>query len=245
VRLRDREREALADRVVHELVAGGAGVGVDVARGDLDRRLREGKRLHVREMRREDDARPALHQIGQDADRERRALDGIGAGPGFVEQHEAARRRLARDRREVRRVRGERREVAFDRLRVADVGQDGREAGQSRALRGMHEAAGLREERRQPQGLERHGLAARVGARDGEPALAVPEHDVDRHDPPLGELQERVADRAQQHVARAEPSAASHDGRWRRPRSRRGRRRARARFERRQRRRSRTRSVSS
>ena len=103
VTTRDRQRQALADAVVVELVARRAGGRVDVERRHLERRLRERERLHLREVGREDEQRAARQEVGQDADRERRALDRIGAGAGLVEQHEAARAGGARDRGQVRR----------------------------------------------------------------------------------------------------------------------------------------------
>ncbi len=204
---RDRQREALPDRVVDELVARRAALRVDVAGGDLERRLGERERLHLRKMRREDDARTALQQIGEHADRERGALDGIRPGAGLVEDDEIAGVGVARDRAQVRRVRGERRQVTLDRLRVADVGEHGAEAREPRALRGVDEEARLREERREAERLQRDGLAARIRPGDGEAALARAEGQVDRHDVAVRELEQRVARRAQHDVGRAELGA--------------------------------------
>ena len=49
--------------MVPELVARGAGLRVHVAGRDLERPLREGERLHLREVGREDHPRPALEQV--------------------------------------------------------------------------------------------------------------------------------------------------------------------------------------
>jgi hypothetical protein len=65
VAARDRQREALADRVVREMEARRAGRGIDVERGDVERGLGERERLHLREVRREDEARAAREEIGQ------------------------------------------------------------------------------------------------------------------------------------------------------------------------------------
>src|ERR1019366_9676972 len=63
---------------------------------------------------------------------ERRALDGIGAGAEFVDQHQRLRRGVAHDLREVAEVRAERGERRLDALLVADVGE---EAVEERDLR--------------------------------------------------------------------------------------------------------------
>jgi hypothetical protein len=162
------------------------------------------------------------------------ALDGIGAGAGLVQQHEAARGRGARDRREVRRVRGERREVALDRLRVADVGEHRAEAGEPRALGRVHEAARLREQRREPRVLSATVLPPAFG-----PVTASPRW-PSRSTTSIGTTRRSVSSSSGWRTARSSTSlvpsvGASRDGRARTPRSPRARRSARAPFERGQR----------
>src|SRR5262249_36820997 len=110
----DREREAVADGVVVEVVARRAAGGVEVEGGHLERRLRERERLHLREVGGEDEQRPAREEVGEDADRERGSLDGIGAGARLVEQHETAGTRGAGYGGEGLGVTGEGRDVALD-----------------------------------------------------------------------------------------------------------------------------------
>jgi hypothetical protein len=190
--------------VVDELVARGAALGVDVAGGDLERRLGERERLHLREMRREHHAGTAFEKVGQHAGRERGAFDRIGPGAGLVEDDEAARSRLVSDRCEVGCMRGERREIALDRLRIANVGEDGAEARQARAVRGMDEEPRLREQRREPERLEGDRLPAGVRTGDRQAVLVVAKRQVDRHDVAMRELEERMANRAQDDIGRAE-----------------------------------------
>ena len=121
VATRDRQREALPDAVVVEPVSRRAAAGIEVEGGDLERRLGERERLHLREVRGEDQQRTAREQVGEKADRERRALHRIGAGARLVQQHQARRTRRAGDGRQVLGVTGEGGQVVLDRLLVADV----------------------------------------------------------------------------------------------------------------------------
>jgi hypothetical protein len=116
-------------------------------------------------VRREREARPALDDVGQHADGDGGALDRIGADARLVEEDERPRARRLRDRGEVLGVPGERRQVALDRLLVADVDEDRGEERQPAALGGGHEQPSLRHGGREPETLERDGLAAGVGAR--------------------------------------------------------------------------------
>ncbi len=100
-------------------------------------------------------------------DGKRRAFFRVGRGAKLVEQHERTRIRLARDLVYVRDVRGEGGEIAFDRLRVADVGIDGGEDRQA-CPRSGHGQTGLCHQRQQAHGLERDGLTAGIGATDDE-----------------------------------------------------------------------------
>src|SRR5262249_56411223 len=97
----DREREAVADGVVVEVVARRAAGGVEVEGSHLERRLRERERLHLREVGGEDEQRPAREEVGEDANRERGSLDWIGTGARLVQQDETVRARGGRDGREV------------------------------------------------------------------------------------------------------------------------------------------------
>ena len=121
-------------------------------------------------MGREDrEARPLGQRLGRRA-REGRALLGVRAGHELVAQHERRPARLPQDLGDVRQVTRERREIAGDRLLIADVRQHGREEADAAALVRGHEQARARQQRRQRDGLEQHGLAARVGPAHDEQA---------------------------------------------------------------------------
>ena len=124
---------------------------------------------------------------------ERRTLDGIGAGGDLVEEHERVRGRALEDPDQVPQVRGEGREAHRDRLLVADVDEDLVEDGQRRLVRRWPQTA-LVERGGEPEGLQRHGLAARVRPADHERAQAA-ELEVDRHGG--GAVEQRVPRSAQ------------------------------------------------
>ncbi len=89
---------------------------------------------------------------------------------------------------EIEDVRGKGGELGFNRLRVADIGK---ERGEDRKARGRcgHGQSGLRHHRQQRRGLERHGLAAGVGAADDELASCGGEFERERDDAPAGGAQ--------------------------------------------------------
>src|SRR5215468_9385254 len=85
---------------------------------------------------------------------------------------------------------GEARETRFDRLLVADVGEDAAEDADAAALACRNQQARLRHQHEQADGLERDRFAARVGPRDYDPAQAGRDTHVDRHDlAPAGDEQ--------------------------------------------------------
>ena len=110
--------------------------------------------------------------------RQRGPFDGIGAGGDLVEEDERALGRRVEDRNEVPDVSGERGEAHLDRLLVADVGQHVVEDGQLGVLGRRAQAALVH--RGEPEGLERDGLTARVGAADHD-CPQVARLEVDRH----------------------------------------------------------------
>ena len=135
--------------------------------------------LQLRVVRRHDRQPRLVREPLDERLRERRALLGVGAGGDLVDEHERAVGRGVEDLDEVRDVAGEGREAHLDRLAVADVGEHLVEDGQRRRLGGRPEA-GLVQERREPERLQRDRLAARVRAADHERAQR-PELEVDRH----------------------------------------------------------------
>ncbi len=129
--------------------------------------------------------------------RERRALLGIGAGGELVEEDERAPARSGEDRDDRAQMAGEGGEAHLDRLPVADVGEHAVEHRQRR-LRRRRAQAGLVEERREPERLERDRLAARVRPADDEGAQPV-EVEVDGNRGRT--VEQRVARREQAHLA--------------------------------------------
>ena len=112
---------------------------------------------------------------------ERAAFDRIGAGADLVEQHQ----RRQRERRDPSRrcwrcaprtCSGSRRSTARRRCRR----RRDRNTGSLRAVRRRDEQPGLRHQRQQPGGLQRHGLAAGVRSGDDQHARRRNQQDVDR-----------------------------------------------------------------
>ena len=74
-------------------------------------------------MARRKEDRAAAAEVIDDRHAERAAFDRVGAGADFVEQDERRQRQPAVHRRDVGDVRREGAEARFDRLLVADVGE--------------------------------------------------------------------------------------------------------------------------
>ena len=110
----------------------------------------------------------AFEQVREDGTRQRRTFLWIGASAEFVQDDQGAAVGLLQDVDDVGDVAGEGGEGLLDGLLVADVGVDGLEAGQLRAGLGRDVQPGLSHQRQQANGLERDGLAARVGAGDDQ-----------------------------------------------------------------------------
>ena len=150
-----------------QLVRRGEGLLVEPYRGVQDASVVGGVDLERGEVR--GDAAPGVEaeEVRRDGYREGCAFFGIGGGAQLIQQDERVGCGFAGDAVEVDDVGGEAGEVALDGLRVADVGVDAGEERERRLL-GRDRHAGLRHEREQAEGLERHGLAAGVGAADDE-----------------------------------------------------------------------------
>ena len=122
---------------------------------------------------------------------ERRALDGVGPRAELVDEDEAFGRHFVEDPDERDHMRRERGERLLDRLFVADVAVDLVEHADFRAALGGDVKTRLRHYRKQPEGLERYGLAAGVRPGDNEhPVLAA---DVYRDGSGLFAVEKRVA----------------------------------------------------
>ena len=157
-----------------------------------------------------------LDQPLDDGLREAGALVGVGARRRLVQQHQRARPGRLHDRHQAPHVRRERGQALGDGLIVADVREHPVEHRQARPG-GGHPQPALVEHREQAERLERHGLAARVRARDHQRPHAG-ERKVDGHD--AGRIEQRVAGPGQLHLVRGLHLAALPRARQRRRRER-------------------------
>ena len=142
-------------------------------------------------MRRGNRARVHIQQCGENRLGQRRALGRVGARAQLVKEHERIRRDLREDAYDVRHVSGEGRKRLLDGLFVADVGEHVVKDCQLRAMLRRHLQAGLRHQRKQTGGLERHGLAAGVRAGDDQRGEVRAQTDVQRND--LLRIDQRMA----------------------------------------------------
>ena len=151
-------------------------------------------------MRRRHDARALRAHRLDDRDRERRALNRIGARAELVDENQAAVVRKPQNADDVRHVRGERRERLLDALLVANVGEHVAEYRDLAAVRrGDHQAA-HRHQRQEARCFERDRLAAGVRAGHDQRVKVAAEHEIGRHD--LVFVDQRVTRRFDIHAAR-------------------------------------------
>ena len=173
-------------------------VGVEARRRVGDALGRARPLLQLRVVRRHDREPRLLREPREQRLRECGSLDGIGAGGELVDEHERSLPRRAQDRDQVGNVPGEGREAHLDRLPVADVCEHLVEDRQRNRLRRRAEA-GLVEQRRQADRLQRHRLAAGVRAADHERAQRL-QLEIDRHR--HRGIEERVPGSHQPHLVR-------------------------------------------
>jgi hypothetical protein len=121
-------------------------------------------------MRRDQRPRARLEKMMRHGHGQRRTLFRIGGGAQLVEQHERARIGEPREPVKIGDVRGEGGERRFDRLRIADVGEERSEHGKNGKC-GWNWNSSLRHHGEQSRGLERHRLAAGIGPADDQLAL--------------------------------------------------------------------------
>ena len=171
------------------------GVRVRIEAGARVRDALAGARpfLQLRVVRRHERQPRLLGEPRDERLRERGALDRVGPRCELVQQHERPLAGGVQDRDDARDVAREGREAHLDRLPVADVGEHLVEDGQRGRLGGRPQP-GLVEERGEAEGLQRHGLAARVRPADHERAQAT-EVEVDRHR--RAWIEQRMARRSQ------------------------------------------------
>jgi hypothetical protein len=122
-----------------------------------------------------------LAEVLGDGNGQGRAFFGVGRGTEFVEQHQRTRGCGARNEIDVGDMRREGREILFDGLIVADVGQDRVENRQVGAV-GGNGNTGLRHQGEQAQGFQGDGFASGIGAGDYQLAVVAFQFDGDGND---------------------------------------------------------------
>jgi hypothetical protein len=128
------------------------------------------------------DVRAALAEVVDHGRAEGAALCRVRARADFVQQDQCRQLQVPVHRHQVGDVSRERGQAGGDRLFVADVGEDGSEHRQPRALVRGHMQPRLRHGGKETGGLERHGLAARVGSGHDQHARGRQQAHVHRYD---------------------------------------------------------------
>ena len=132
-------------------------------------------------MRGRGHARAHLARIADHRNRERRALDRVGARAKLVEQHKVALPAAVHDGHDGLHVRGEGGKRLLDRLLVANVRIDVRKQADFGLLVCRDVQAGGRHQAEQTERFKRHGLAARVRSGDDQRVVVRADRNVDRH----------------------------------------------------------------
>ena len=127
------------------------------------------RRVHLERsvVRRDQRPRPTPEKIRRHGHGQRRALLGIGGRAQFIQQHQRALAGQPRKPVQIRDVRGKCRERGFDRLCIADVGQERREHRKVRG-RGRHRNPRLCHHRQKRRRLQRYGFAAGIRPADDQ-----------------------------------------------------------------------------
>ena len=154
-------------------------------------------------MGRDDAVDAALVELAEDGFGDGAAGRRLRAGPEFVDEHEGLAVRTGEHVLHVGEEGTVGAEVVVDGLVVSDAEQDAVEDRHFRGLRGRDEHAPLEHILQQPRRLEADGLAAGVGSRDEQDALARGKGDGQGHDAFAlflqGLLEQGVAGLAQVH----------------------------------------------
>mmetsp|Transcript_20365 Transcript_20365/g.46192 ORF Transcript_20365/g.46192 Transcript_20365/m.46192 type:complete len:376 (-) Transcript_20365:394-1521(-) len=116
--------------------------------------------------------RPCLQQLLQERLRDGHALFGIGAAAHLVHEHQAAASAAAEDLPAHQHVSRKRAQVPVHALHVPDVRQDVEEVHPCARLGGDGHPVPCHQ-RQQPQELQHHRLAARIGSREDQPGASV------------------------------------------------------------------------
>ncbi len=119
-----------------------------------------------------------LKQPAQNSLSQRRAFGRVSARAKLVKEHKVVFAHRFHDGDNIGHVRGEGGQGLLDGLLIADIGKDILKHGKLRAQCAGDMKAGLRHQRQQADGLERDGLAARIGAGDDERRKVLAQHQV-------------------------------------------------------------------
>ena len=166
--------------------------------------------------------RTLLCEVLQHAERQGRALVGVGAAADLVAQHQGVGPGLAQELRQVAQVGREAGQGLGDGLVVPQVGQHAAHQGQPRVLAGGHVPAALGQQAEHADGLQGDRLAAGVGSADHQGPGAGRHLQLQGHDgaPAGGQVaaaeglhQERVPPAGHpQHRARGDCDSLAADG---------------------------------
>ena len=130
-------------------------------------------------------------QLLQNADRQRRALGGIGAGAQLVQQHQRTAAGDLQNMTDALHMTGEGRKALLNALLVADVHKVLVKMADGAALVRGNQKAVLRHGVEQPGGFQRHSLAAGVRTGDDQRVVFVTQGNIHRYD--LFLVDQRVA----------------------------------------------------
>ena len=177
----DEERIGFSRHTDADAVCGAERFDVEFTAGVLHAGRFQRKELELRIVRRRHDFCARRAHVLDDRDSQRRTLCRVGARAELVHQNERSRPDVAQDLRDVADMSRERRQALFDALLVADVGKDVFKHAHGTRLVRRDQIAVLRHGAQQSGCFQRHGLTARVGARDDQRIVVKAERNVDRH----------------------------------------------------------------
>ena len=142
---------------------------------------------------------PRLPHPLDDGDGQGRALHRVGACPQLVEEHQAVCIGLRQNGHDIGHMCRESRQILLNALLVPDVRQHAAVDGHGAPVPGGDLQPALGHEAEEPQRLQRHRLAAGIGAGDDQGVKGLPQLDVDGHGP--GRVQQGMPRPPQVHAA--------------------------------------------
>ena len=184
----DGKGVGLARYADEQPVGGPQRLHIELTAGVLYPRRGHGKGLQLRVMGGGRRQRALAPHILDDGDGQRRALHRVGARPQLVEQDQALLIRQLQYLHCVGHVRREGGQALLDALLVAHVRQHPVEHLHGALVAGGDVQAALGHQAQQPQGFQRHGLAAGIGAGDDQRVIRAAQRHRHRHR--LGRIQQ-------------------------------------------------------